>query len=128
MAVEHREAVTHAVYALEQHPTTRARTLERLAQGLDFGLRHALARLEVSLNDAMATPGRVAVTAGREGARDVGRATVGLDADAVRILVGMLGDVGVGRGKCIEHRDGVRHTVSHQTSREQLAVDRKSVV
>src|SRR2546425_1843717 len=64
--VEHGEPVPHAVHALEQYPATRARTLERLTQSFDLGLRHLLARFEIRLDHAVATTRREAVATGGE--------------------------------------------------------------
>ncbi len=114
---EHREPVTHPVHALKQHPAAGARASERLAQRLDFRLRHPLARLEIGLNDAVPAARRETVPTGLERGNDVRRLAVCLDAEAVRVFVCMLGDVGVGGGDRIERPDGVRDAVPREMVR-----------
>ena len=111
VVIQHRQAVAHAVDALEEHPATRAGLLERLAQRLDFGLGHLIARFEVRLDHAMAAARRKPVAARRKRRRDIRGDTEGLDADAVRKLVRVLRGVGVRCGDRVQRRHGIGHAV-----------------
>src|SRR5436190_1021370 len=72
MPIQHGQAVAHAMDALKQHPATGARHLEWLAQRLDLGLGHLVARLKVGLDHPMSAAGREAVPALGERGRYIG--------------------------------------------------------
>ena len=103
------------MHALKQHPAARARALERLAQLFHGRRGYLIARLEVGLDHTVAASGGIAVAARGEHAGNVGRgAAVRRDADAMRVFVGMLGDLGINVRQRIERRHGVCHTLARE--------------